>query len=81
MTFETLKSAKKVIGIKQVTKAVEKDLTDIVYVAQDADNRVTQSLKELCSRKSVKLEWVPSKAQLGKACDIEVSAAAVAVLK
>lgn len=81
MTFETLKSAKKVIGIKQVSKAVEKDLTDVVYVAQDADIRVTQSLKELCSRKGIKLEWVPSKSQLGKACNIEVSAAAVAVLK
>lgn len=81
MSFETLKTAKKVIGIKQVTKAVEKDLASIVYVAQDADIRVTQPLKELCSRKKVNLEVVPSKADLGKACAIEVSAAAVAVLR
>ncbi|MGI6091801.1 MAG: L7Ae/L30e/S12e/Gadd45 family ribosomal protein [Negativicutes bacterium] len=81
MMFETLKTAKKVIGVKQTTKAVEKGLACVVYVAQDADSRVTQPLKELCSRKGVKLEWASSKVELGKACAIEVSAAAVAVLK
>lgn len=81
MSFETLKTAKKVIGVKQTTKAVEKDIASVVYVAEDADNRVTQPLKELCDRRGVKLEWVSSKVELGKVCSIEVGAAAVAVLK
>lgn len=81
MSIEMLKTGKKVIGIKQATKAVEKDLVHIVYVAEDADERVIQPLKELCGRRGVKLEWAPSKVELGKACSIEVAAAAVAVLK
>jgi len=81
MSFETLKTTRKVIGIKQTTKAVEKDMADMVYVAHDADVRVTQSLKELCGRKGVKVEAAASMVELGKACAIEVGAAAIAILK
>lgn len=81
MSFETMKTTRKVIGIKQTTKAVEKDMADVVYVAQDADSRVTQSLKELCGRKGVKVEVAASMVELGKACSIEVGAAAIAILK
>ena len=43
----TLKNAKRVIGIKQVTKAVKNDLAKCVYIADDADDRVLSPLKEL----------------------------------
>ena len=49
----TLKNAKRVIGIKQVTKAVKNDLAKCVYVADDADDRVLSPLKELCMTKNV----------------------------
>lgn len=81
MSFETLKTAKKVIGVKQTTKAVEKELAAVVYIAEDADQRVTQPLIELCERKATRMEKVPTMAELGKACAIEVGAAAVAALK
>lgn len=81
MSFEQLKTTRKVIGIKQTTKAVEKDAASLVYVAKDADERVTRQLKELCARKRVNVEIAPSMVELGKACAIEVGAAAVAVLK
>lgn len=41
----TLKNAKRVIGIKQVTKAVKNDLAKCVYIADDADDRVLSSFK------------------------------------
>lgn len=75
-----LKNAKRVIGIKQVTKAVRNHLTECVYIADDADDRVLSPLKELCEAEDVKVISVASMAELGKACNIEVGAAAAALL-
>lgn len=81
MSLDTLKNAKKTIGVKQVTKAVEKDLAMTIYIAQDAEQRLVEPLRTLCSEKNVPVDKTPTMAELGKACSIEVGAAAVAVLK
>jgi large subunit ribosomal protein L7A len=81
MSLEMLQTAKKIVGVKQVTKAVEKDLVQIVYIAQDAEQRLVEPLRTLCSRKKVAIETTLTMAELGKLCSIEVGAAAVAVLK
>ena len=81
MTLDTLKNADRVIGIKQVTKAVNKGLAAGGFAADDADGRVTEPLKELCSQKGVELVNVPTMEEIGKACSIEVGAAAAALLK
>lgn len=80
MPADALKTAKKVIGAKQATKAVEKGLASLVYLAGDADVRVTTPIRELCTQKGVEVVMVPSMGELGKACGIEVGAAAVALL-
>jgi len=81
MSLDTLKTAKKVIGVKQVTKAVEKDLVQAAYIAIDAEQRLVEQLWMLCSEKNVVVDKTPTMDELGKACSIEVGAAAVAVLK
>lgn len=81
MSLETLKNAKKVVGVKQVTKAVEKDLVQTVYIAQDAEERFVETLRTLCERKNVVVEMALTMRELGSSCGIEVGAAAVAVLK
>lgn len=81
MPIDTLKNAKKVIGVKQAAKAVEKGTARLIYMAEDADKRVITPLKDLCSQKGLNVEMVPTMAELGKACGIEVGAAAVAVLR
>ncbi len=81
MSLDALKTAKKAIGVKQTTKAVEKSLAQLVYLAENADQRITAPLKDLCSQKSVAVEMIATMEELGKACAIEVGAAAVAVLK
>ena len=48
MNLETLKDAKKVIGLKQVTKAVKRHSAGQVLLAGDADERIAEPLKELC---------------------------------
>ena len=81
MSLDTLKTAKKTIGVKQVTKALEKDLVLAIYVARDAEQRLVEPLQTLCSQKNVDLDHSSTMAELGKACSIEVGAAAVALLK
>lgn len=81
MTLETLKNTKRVIGIKQVTKAVNKGLAACVFLAEDADERVVAPLKQLCSEKGVCVESAVTMDDLGSACSIEVGAAAAAALK
>ena len=81
MTLESLKGAARVIGVKQVTKAVQKSRADAVFLADDADGRVTESLLHLADEIGVPVVHVPTMQELGKACSIEVGAAAAAVLK
>lgn len=81
MALDTLKNANRVIGIKQVTKAVNKGLAVCVYTADDADDRVIEPLKALCHVKGVELVPVDTMEELGKACSIEVGSAAAALLK
>ena len=81
MTLETLKDATKVIGVKQVTKSVNKDNVMCVFLANDADERVLMPLKALCESKQVAIVNVATMAEIGKACLIEVGAAAAAILK
>jgi large subunit ribosomal protein L7A len=81
MSPEVLRNAKKAIGAKQATKMVEKGLAAVVLLAADADERVIGQLRDLCVCKAVPVEMVASMAELGRACAIEVGAAAVAVLK
>lgn len=79
--LENLKADKKTVGIKQTLKAVETGVAQTVYVAKDADEKVLAPLKELCQKNSVEIISVENMKQLGKACGIDVGAAAVAVLK
>ena len=81
MTLESLKGAARVIGVKQVTKAVQKSQADAVFLADDADGRVTEPLLHLADEIGVPVVHVPTMQELGKACSIEVGAAAAAVLK
>ena len=81
MTLESRKGAARVIGVKQVTKAVQKSQADAVFLADDADGRVTEPLLHLADEIGVPVVHVPTMQELGKACSIEVGAAAAAVLK
>jgi large subunit ribosomal protein L7A len=78
--LENLKTGKKTVGIKQTLKAVENGTAKTVYIAQDADEKVVLALKELCQKNSVEIIYAENMKQLGKACGIEVGAAAISLL-
>lgn len=79
--LEELKNSKKTVGIKQTIKAVESGTAKSVYLGKDAEEKVTGVLKELCRKNSIEIIYVENMKALGKACGIDVGAAAVCLLK
>ena len=69
-----------VVGTKQLKKAVKSGRAGHVFLAENADPAVTEPLEELCRENHIQITWVRSMAELGRACGIEVGAAAAAVL-
>lgn len=82
MPLERLQAArKKTVGTKQTLKAVERDMAQVVYVAQDAEPHVTRRLLEACAEKNIPVVYVATMAELGRVCGIDVGSASAAVLK
>jgi len=80
MSYEKVNQAKKtVIGTKQAVKAIHGGHVVEILVARDADTRITQSAIQIAQEKGVKVEFVESKIELGKACGLQVGAAVVAI--
>jgi len=69
-----------VVGAKQLKKAVKAGSVRYVFLAENADPAVTEPLEELCRQNQIQITWVRTMAELGRACGIEVGAAAAAVI-
>ncbi len=81
MPLEMLRKAKRrTVGTKQTVKAVENKTARKVFIARDADEKVTGEILAQCRDNAVEVEYVESMAVLGKACGIDVGAASAAVL-
>ncbi|PZE19146.1 ribosomal L7Ae/L30e/S12e/Gadd45 family protein [Paenibacillus xerothermodurans] len=81
MSYEKVKQAANIIiGAKQASRMVDSNKVSEVFVAKDADPRVTIKLVNLCHRRGVAITYVDSMKQLGTACGIEVGAAVAAVV-
>ena len=81
MSYEKVKQAKKLsVGTKQTTRMVELGKALEVFVADDADERITGKVVELCEKAGVKVTRVDSMRELGKACGIKVGAAVAAIV-
>lgn len=69
-----------VVGAKQLKKAVNAGRAECVYLALNADPALTDPLVQLCGNLHIQITWVRSMAELGRACGIDVGAAAAAVI-
>jgi len=79
---ERLKQAKKIfIGTKQTKKALEKGETQLVFVACDAEKRVTEPILKLCKEKEIELVFIATMEELGCLCGIEVGSATAAIVQ
>jgi large subunit ribosomal protein L7A len=79
---ERLKAAaQRAVGTNQTAKAISRGQARVVFVAQDADRRVTEPLLRSARERGMEVVEVPSMAALGRACGIAVGAAAAAILE
>lgn len=76
-----LNSANKVAGAKQVRRALNDGRAAKLFLAADADPRVTEPLARLAGEKEVPAEEVSTMKQLGAACSLAVGCAVAALLK
>ena len=68
------------MGTKQLKKALVSSRARYVFLAENADPAITEPIAELCARSNIQITWVSTMSDLGRACGIEVGAAAAAVV-
>lgn len=76
-----LKTAKKVVGVKQLRKALSNGLVSDVFLAKNADPAMTEPVAALCEVAGVPVEWIETMQELGASCGIAVGAAAAGILR
>lgn len=75
-----LKTNQKVVGMKQTIKVLEKGTAKVVYIAEDADERMIRQVVELAESQGLPVITVDTMVQLGKECNIEVKTATAATI-
>ena len=74
-----LETVQKVVGAKQTKRALNAGYAKKVFLAEDADPRVTQPLEQLAEQSEVSVEWIATMKELGAACGIAVGSAVAAI--
>ena len=75
-----LKQGARGAGVKQTRRAIVDGRAARVFLAEDADPRVTGPVEELCREKDIPVERVSQMKELGSACGIAVPSAVAALL-
>lgn len=68
------------VGTKQTLKALQNGEASLVYIADDAEERVVAPVKRSSAEKGIPVVTVDTMANLGRLCRIDVGAAAVAII-
>ena len=72
---------KRVVGTKQVLRALDEGKVAHAFVAKDADLLLTKRVVDRCYERHIPCTQVDTMEQLGRACGIDVKAAAAGILK
>ncbi len=73
--------AKRVVGTKQVLRAVKNGKAAKVYLCKDADEFIYRQVQSACEEHRVPVEAAESMEALGRLCLVGVKTAAAAILK
>ena len=79
-SFPDIGKERVIVGAKQLRKALKNGNAQRVFLAENADPAITEPLAQMCEEYSIPHTWVPTMADLGRACGIEVGAAAAATV-
>lgn len=72
---------KKVIGVKQASKAIKNGKGTVLYVAKDAERKLISPLLELAFKNEIKVIEIDTMRNLGKMCGIDVQSSATLILE
>ena len=75
-----LTRADKVVGVKQVRRALANGQAKRLYLAKDADPQLTRPLERQAQEAGVEVVWADTMKALGRACGIAVGAAVAAAV-
>ena len=73
--------SRKVVGTKQVLRAIGAGTVSRVYVGSDADTYIYQQVVRRAEEAGIPCVRVPSMKELGMVCGVSVPAAAAGLLK
>ena len=76
-----LSGSNKVVGAKQVRRALRDGRAARLYIAMDADPRLLQPLVQEAVNRQVPIQQVSSMKELGESCGIAVGAAVAVLLR
>ncbi len=78
--LEELNYAARIVGVKQLRRALADGRVRKVFLADDADPALTDPIREACTLAGIPVETPASARQLGQACGISVAATAAGVI-
>lgn len=78
---QIFQNKRKIIGVRETTKAIKKDIVSQVVFAKDAASDVIDPILKECNKKSIQIQEFGTMKELGEICGIRVGAAVVALLK
>ncbi len=79
--LQALQGAEKVVGTRQVLRGIQGGTLKAVYVANDADTFLYQRIVRAAEAARIPVVRVQSMKELGRACGVDVAAAAVGLTR
>ena len=71
----------KLVGTRQVLRAIIEAQLRLVIVAKDADSKLKKQIEGSCKDKNIPIVYTLSKRELGTIVGIEVACACIGILK
>lgn len=76
-----LTDCNKIVGAKQVKRALKNEEIQTVFIAEDAEKDITNEIEQLCNNEDIQVIYIENMKKLGDACGIDVNAAVAALIK
>ncbi|HNR04149.1 MAG TPA: ribosomal L7Ae/L30e/S12e/Gadd45 family protein [Bacillota bacterium] len=70
---------RRTVGLKQTVKAIKSGTVKKVYLAEDADDFIKQSVLDVCRDRDIQIIYVSNMKELGDACGIDIGASTAAI--
>lgn len=80
MLTELENAVQKVVGVKQVRRALADGRAVCLFMARDADPQLTAPLERQAAEQDMEVRWADTMRELGRACGIAVGASVAAIV-